>query len=287
MQVATKLNNIVTNTNVTVNVVVLNINTKGKQEYAYQVLGTTLSNWTSNAFGDYPVSYLEFDSSVDMLKFISSHTQGTTYTVFVNSNMPLLTADNARKLVEYAVFKQINLCKFTGGYVANNVYLRQTNAPICDSVYSYDMDNYYIVENKKQLGYIAKVLQQRIFDYHLQNGVTIMSEKGLTVEPDVEIAQGVIVYGGNILKGHTFVGKNTILKENNVIENSVVGNNCGISGSVIDNSKIGDDTYVMPFCNIDNSVIGNNCTIKSYVQLTNQKIKNGVVLSPAGDVEDK
>ena len=267
--------------NVTVNVLVININKSGKKQFEYVVLGKTLSQWTAKACSDYPVTFVEDEG--DYLRVAKQNISGTTYTLVINSNMPLLTRADIQNLVEYAVFKQVNLCKFTGGYVVNNKYLSTTDNAFCDSVYSANLDNFYIVENKKQLPQVTKILQERIYNYHLSNGVNIVSFKGVVIEPDVEIEQNVTICAGNVLKGNTTISHDAILKENNVVDNSYIGSSSGISGSVITNSYIGDSTFIMPFCNVTDCKIGNNTTIKSYVELIGRVIADNVTISPKGE----
>ncbi len=258
--------------NVTVGVVVLDVDS-GKEEYNYVVLGKTLAEWTANACADYPVSHVKYDTKQDMLQFISSHKGSTTYTLYISSNMPLLTRNNINALVEYAVIKQTKLCKFTGGYIARNDVLKSNMYP--DSVYTFDMDNFYIVQNKRDLSRVAKVLQERILNYHINNGVNIVSDKGLIIEPDVEIAEGVIVYAGNVLKGNTTIDSGVILKENNVLENCTVHTGACISGSTIAGSVVGRDTYILPYCHVSHSTIGDNCTLRSGTEVVDTIVPSG------------
>ncbi|MGN0960574.1 MAG: hypothetical protein ACI4PF_00070, partial [Christensenellales bacterium] len=172
------------------------------------------------------------------------------------------------------------ICKLPVGYVVNNKYLLENENLNIDSLYSQNLDSFYIVENKKQYNYALEILQDRINTFHIDNGVDIKKPKSVYIEPEVDIASGVIIYPGNSLKGKTIIDKDVILKENNVIENSRVGKNSCISGSVINGSVIASNVYIASFCEINNGLIGNYSSIGSGVKINNYKIEDNSKIKP-------
>ena len=158
-----------------------------------------------------------------------------------------------------------------------------------DSVYSQNIDNFYIVENKKQFNFALNILKERINNFHLDNGVEMINPSSVYIEPEVDIEKGAIIYPNNVINGETFIGSDVILKENNVINNSCINDGACVSGSNITSSKIGKHTYIASFCEIENAVIGDECVLENYCIVKNYKIKNKSKIksrSCLGDIDD-
>lgn len=238
-----------------------------------RILGRNLSEWVAFACGQTPFKIIDFDKKTNPLEFVRDKIdEDFDYTIILLSTTPLLENIDIAGITEYAYYKDIKLCKLPTGYVVNNKYLKQNSLQV-DSVYSINIDNFYVVENKKQFTYALKVLQDRINNFHIGNGVEILKPDSVYIEPNVDIESGVIIYPNNSIKGETFIGCNVILKENNVIENSKILDNSCISGSVITTSTIEDNVYISPFCEIEKSKVGKDTIIEKGAVIKNKKIK--------------
>ena len=169
------------------------------------------------------------------------------------------------------------------GYVAKNNYLLKTLEPAVDSLYSQNLEDFFVVENKKQFTQAEEVLIDRVNSFHINNGVEIRKPKSVYIEPEVDIEKGVVIFPGNVLKGHTVIGKDVILKENNVIENSTLSEQCCVSGSVITDSVLDCGVYVSAFCDINKSKIGKNSLIESHCTIKKQRIKKETKI-PSGSI---
>ena len=258
MAVKSKLQQVITiKQDVSVNVVIVCKGASSKLNYRSLLLGMPMCEWVAGAFEGYNITFVdEYD---DYCAIAKEYSDSYTYTIVISGNMPLLNKDNIASLVQYGCFKQAQYVKFTGGIMINNEYLRNTQVPSYDCVYTGDFENFYLVENKIQLNQIIKVLTDKIVQYHIANGVEIYGK--VTIEPKVEIESGVTIFGGNVIKGYSYISSGTILKENNVISDSIIGSNCALSSSIITNSKLGNNCFVMPFCVVENKTIADNTTI--------------------------
>ncbi len=238
----------------------------------YNLLNKPMIKWVLNALKDYTCVCADYKGE-DVVKFAKQNGVACEYLVVIADKLPLLTPQVFNKLIDYCLFKSVNACKFSGGYVFKKVYLDKIDNIFVDSVYIQDEEFFYLVENKKMCSYAREVLQNRIIQHHINNGVEILNTKNVEIEPEVEIAEGVTIFKGNTLKGNTIIEKGVILKENNVIEDSFIGEDACVCNSTLVNSKIGAGTIIMPYCNIENSKIGKNCTIASGTVLNKQNIK--------------
>jgi len=251
-------------------------NTPAKNSYHGEILGRSLADWVAFACNGKNVKIIDFDGNEKIVAFAKNYINiDFDYTIILLSSTPLITQATIDNIIEYSTYKQINLCKLPVGYVVNNKYLQKESIPVVDSLYSQNLEDFFLVENKKQYTQAEEILQERINTFHINNDVEIKKPKSVYIEPEVDIASGVVIFAGNTLKGQSVISKDVILKENNVIDHSKVGKNSCISGSVIDKSIISSNVYISSFCEIYNSLIGDNTTIESGCKIYNYNVKSG------------
>lgn len=255
--------------NIKPNILVLLL--KGKKDY--EILGCKCSEWVVDAVKDFTYSIVEYDDT-DLFNFAKRHSNNVDYIVLLLANMPLLTKNTFSGLIEYCLYKNVNACKFWGGAVFRNEYLKSAKTVFYDSVYTQNEDQFYLVENTTQRNYALDVLRNRILQMHLNNGVDIKNIKNVVIEKNVDVESGVCIESGNIIKGITKLYKGVILKENNVLTDCIIGENTCLVNSVIDNTTIGKDCIIMPYSNITNSQIGNNVVVTGNISMNGRKIRD-------------
>jgi len=256
-----------------------------RNSFQGKILGRALEDWVSFACGGHDINILDFDEKENVLDFIKTKIDKKyDYTIVLTSRIPLITRETVNSIKEYCMYKDIALCKLPVGYVINNYSVFNG---VVDSVYSQNLDDFYIVENKKQFTYALGVLQDRINTYHMENGVELIDPKKVYIEPDVDISSGAIIYPGNSLKGNTILSSNVILKENNVIEDSKIGFDSCISGSVITKSVLGEGVCISPFTEITDSIIGKESIIGKNSTIKNYKVKEKENISAGSILGDK
>lgn len=254
-----------------VNVIILDVQTT--KVLKQLILGRSMAEWVAFACGKYNPRRLEYDCKISILEYLKNQIENNSdYTMVLLSTTPLITCRTVDRIVEFATIKQSNICKLPVGYIFKNSAI-YTGITFVDSVYSQDIEDFYIVENKKQYNFALETLQDRINTFHMENGVDILKPKSVYIEPTVDIEPDVKIYSGNTLKGETYISSGVMLKENNVIESTRIGLNSCISNSVIKNSSIGENVYISPFCEINNSQIGEYCIINKGASINNYTVK--------------
>jgi len=247
-----------------------------KNSFNGKILGLTLTEWIRFASREYPSQVEKFDEKDNLLTVVREKiNKDFDYTIVLMSKTPLITDVTIKNIVEYATFKNVKLCKLPTGYVIENKSFLEQESINVDSVYSQNIEEFYIVETKSQFNYAYKVLQDRINSFHIESGVEIIAPDKTYIEPFVDISQGVIIYPNNSLKGTTTIGDSVILKENNVIDNSKIGDNSCISGSVINSSVIASNVYISAFCEIQSSIVGSDSIIDKGASINNYSIDIG------------
>lgn len=257
------------------------LNTKGtKNSFNNKILGLTLSDWVKFACSNIDCENVDYDKSENVLDFAKKHIDYKyDYSIILFSNTPLITHSTIENIMEYSEIKDINLCKLHVGYVVNNEYLRNHDNWNVDSIFSSNMDEFYTVENKSQFTYAFRILSERINNFHISNGVDIVSPNNTYIEPFVDIEKGVKIMPHNTLKGKVVIEKDVILKENNTIENSKIGKNSVVSHSVVTDSVISENVFVGSFSEIKNSLIGKNSVIENNCYINNYNVMPSSVIT--------
>ena len=266
-------------------VLILDVVTKGKG--TSNLLGREPKYWVKFASKNYPSKIIGYSIGDNILETIREYIDDKyDYTIVLLSYTPLLEAKDIDEMRDYATYKAVNLCKLPVGYIVNNKYYKSTREYMVDSVYTSNTDNFYIVENKKQYKYALEVLQDRINNFHIDNGVEIVKPSSVYIEPEVDIADGVSIQPRVSLKGNTRLGEDTIIKDGAVIENSTIGSKCYIGGADIKDSDIADGVCIGSFCNINKCKIDSSATIESGCNLNNYRVKSGDKIKANTNVGD-
>src|SRR5699024_7727791 len=116
-------------------------------------------------------------------------------------------------------------------------------------------------------------MREKINDYWMSQGITIIDPKNTYIHKDVVIGQDSIIYPGAEIKGKTRIGEDCIIGSNSRIVDSTIGNNIEIQNSTILNSIINDRATIGQYAYIrPNSNIGVGVKIGDFVEVKNSTI---------------
>lgn len=117
----------------------------------------------------------------------------------------------------------------------------------------------------------------------------LIGKETIFIDDSVVFGENVTIYPNNILWGKCTIASGTVLMPNNYIVDSLVGKNCVIDHSYIENSTVGNENIIGPFSRLrPHSKIGNGCKIGNFVEIKNSVIGDGTKashLSYIGDSE--
>ncbi|TYQ30802.1 bifunctional UDP-N-acetylglucosamine diphosphorylase/glucosamine-1-phosphate N-acetyltransferase GlmU [Pseudanabaena sp. UWO310] len=146
------------------------------------------------------------------------------------------------------------------------------------SVYASDLedpDESLGINDRLQLAHAYAVLQKRARDKWMRAGVTMLLPETITIDDEVELAPNVTIEPHSHLRGNTKVSAGTTIGPSSLIENSIIGENCSVQFSVIEDSQIADNCRIGPFARIrGESIVGEKCRIGNFVELKNAKVGN-------------
>ncbi|WP_025270182.1 bifunctional UDP-N-acetylglucosamine diphosphorylase/glucosamine-1-phosphate N-acetyltransferase GlmU [Hippea sp. KM1] len=166
--------------------------------------------------------------------------------------------ENTRKIKEINsgiyIFKTESvkeaLPKIERDAVSNEYYLTDI-IPLLKGVEAVRVNPQHIlgVNTRKQLSEVRNIMQRRIIDKF--DDVTFIDSENTYINYDVEIGEDTVIYPNVHLRGKTTIGRNCIIE----------------NGSVIENSVIKDNVHIKPYCVIEESTIKNNCEIGPFAHL--------------------
>ena len=129
------------------------------------------------------------------------------------------------------------------------------------------------INNRIQLSFSEKVMRDRINDYHMLNGVTMIDSASTYIEEGVSIGNDTIIYPNTFIQGNTTIGEDCIIRSSSRIIDSKIDDFVDIESSLIEESVVESGTKIGPNAHLrPKSHIGNNVKIGNFVETKNSTI---------------
>ncbi|MDX8367626.1 bifunctional UDP-N-acetylglucosamine diphosphorylase/glucosamine-1-phosphate N-acetyltransferase GlmU [Cytobacillus sp. IB215665] len=145
------------------------------------------------------------------------------------------------------------------------------------------------VNNRIQLAEAEQIMKERINNYHMLNGVTIIDPHSTYISSNAQIGQDTIIHPGTIIEGETVIGTDCTVGPHTELKNCQIGNRSVIRHSVAHQSEIGNEVNIGPFAHIrPDSLIKDEVKIGNFVEVKKSIIGDGSKashLSYIGDAE--
>ncbi|EAD5765629.1 bifunctional UDP-N-acetylglucosamine diphosphorylase/glucosamine-1-phosphate N-acetyltransferase GlmU [Listeria innocua] len=135
------------------------------------------------------------------------------------------------------------------------------------------------VNDRIALAEASKLMQRRINENHMRNGVTLVNPENTYIDIDVKIGQDTVVEPGVMLRGKTVIGDDCVVTSGSEIVSSVIGERVHVRNSSIFESKVGDDVQIGPYAHLrPESDIHNHVKIGNYVETKKAVVGEGTKL---------
>lgn len=261
-----------------IDVVLLKINNPafrlvGKNSYDIEILGKSMLDWVKLAVKDYSLVEIECGVDDSIVEVVKPHLGSSKYTLILYSDTPLITASTINDIVTYVMSKGLKVCKLNRGFVFDTEYLKTCDKIYSLSTYSFNEQDFLPAINFNELNKITAILQYRINEFHMQNGVQLLKPETLTIEADVVIGNNVVIYPFNELKGETVIGDNVTLYSTNSISNSIIFEGTTVEHSTISDSVIKENCKILSYSNIFDHSLVNADNIVASMTLNHKEIK--------------
>ena len=152
-----------------------------------------------------------------------------------------------------------------------------------------DPDEVNGINNRRQLAQCEGVLQQRLRDHWMDEGVTFVDPASCTLSEDCSFGSDVVIEPQTHLRGACRIGDNCRLGPGSLLDNAELGCDVTVIQSVVRDARVGNDVAIGPFAHIRPATkVGDSCKIGNFVEIKKSVIASGSKvnhLSYIGDAE--
>jgi len=159
-------------------------------------------------------------------------------------------------------------------------------------VMAMDVEDYreiFGINDRKQLATAYDILQDRVKDDWMAQGVTLINPDSITIDDTVRIGSDVIIEPQTHLRGDTVIQSGSRIGPGSSIENSQIGENVTVLYSVVTDSAVKAGTRVGPYTHLrGHAEVGESCRVGNFVEIKNTKVgdrTNVAHLAYLGDAE--
>lgn len=133
------------------------------------------------------------------------------------------------------------------------------------------------MNSRREHSVLCRIMQRRINNYWMENGVSLLSPETTWIDSDVKIGVDVIISSNVHLVGKTSIGNRVVIEPNSIIRKSNIEALCLIkAGSYIEESLIKENAQIGPFARIrPNSRIGKGAKVGNFVELKKTILGDG------------
>ncbi|MFI7452662.1 bifunctional UDP-N-acetylglucosamine diphosphorylase/glucosamine-1-phosphate N-acetyltransferase GlmU [Nonomuraea sp. NPDC049714] len=129
------------------------------------------------------------------------------------------------------------------------------------------------VNDRVQLAFARKVLNQRLLERHMRGGVTVVDpgstwiDVGVRIEPDAVIHPGTQLHGRTVVEAGAEIGPATTLTD------TLVGAGAVVRNAVADGAEIGPQASVGPYAYLrPGTVLGRSAKAGTFVEMKNSQV---------------
>ncbi len=132
------------------------------------------------------------------------------------------------------------------------------------------------VNDRVALSKATKVMQRRINEYHMNNGVTLINPEDTYIDVNIKIGSDTIIEPGVLLKGRTVIGDNCYIGAHSELHDTVLHDNVTVTSSYLEDSEMEDGSNIGPMSHLrPESHIGKNVHLGNFVEVKKATIDEG------------
>jgi bifunctional UDP-N-acetylglucosamine pyrophosphorylase/glucosamine-1-phosphate N-acetyltransferase len=124
------------------------------------------------------------------------------------------------------------------------------------------------VNDRKQLAIAYDIVQTRIKEDWMAQGVTLINPDSITIDDTVQLEPDATIEPQTHLRGNTLIRTGAHIGPGSLIENSQIGENVSVLYSVVTDSHVAAGTRIGPYAHLRNQAqVGEACRIGNFVEL--------------------
>ncbi len=106
------------------------------------------------------------------------------------------------------------------------------------------------INTRVHLAQAESLLQQRINQQWMLEGVSMVDPSRVYIEPGVTLGQDTTLWPGTYLRGNTHIGAGCVIGPDTIIQDTQVGNECTLLASVLEGAVVEDEVDIGPYCHL-------------------------------------
>ena len=172
-------------------------------------------------------------------------------------------------------------------YLPDVIEILQKQGEVVAAYVTPDFNETLGVNDRVALAEAETLMQARIQETHMRNGVTILAPNSTSISADAIIGRDTVLKPGVVIEGKTVIGEDCIIGPNSQITNSTIGERTEIKQSVLTDSVVGNDTAVGPFAHLrPQAQLGNDVKIGNFVEVKKSVIEDDSKVSHLSYIGD-
>jgi len=133
------------------------------------------------------------------------------------------------------------------------------------------------INNRVHLAEAEGIMRQRINREYMLAGVSMTNPDQVYIEQGVKIGKDTLLQPGTRLTGKTVIGERCVIGPNTLIHSSVVGRDCNLLASVIEEAVIEDHVGMGPFCHLrKGAYLGSHVHMGNFGEVKDSHLSAGV-----------
>ena len=206
------------------------------------ICGRNMTEWMAATTAPFQTKTIVVSPDDDIITLFKNNLTSAAFTVITYIDMPMLTTKDITDAVDYCFQKNAPAVKLPRGWVFNTELVAQSETFPIAEFHAANQDNYAVAFNNSQIAKIRMMMQERINQQHLKNGVILIDPTHTYIDADVQINKDVTIEPNAHLCGKTVIHSGTTILDGCHITDSVIGQNC----------QIGPYAHIRPNCSIGN-----------------------------------
>lgn len=129
------------------------------------------------------------------------------------------------------------------------------------------------VNDRIALSKATKVMQRRINEAHMRNGVTLINPEDTYIDVDIKIGADTIIEPGVLLKGKTVIGEDCFIGAHSELHDAILHDHVTVTSSYLEDSEMDTGSNIGPMSHLrPDSHIGKNVHLGNFVEVKKSTI---------------
>lgn len=143
----------------------------------------------------------------------------------------------------------------------------------------HDPDEGLGINDRAQLAHAEAVIRERVRRRLLAEGVTLVDPATTYIDAGVEIGMDTIIHPNTYIHGRTRIGEECVIGPGSIIVDSVIGHNCRVTASMLEEATLEDDVDIGPFSHLrPGAYICSGVHIGNFAEVKNSRLGRGTAM---------